>query len=216
MALSAPERHGGCSSCCGWTSNLGLVAGLVGPGREHSRAVVHGHLLVSWVRVWIVSARPGYPVLALSGTIRRGRVSTRFSIWCRARTILSGRSPSFSTTRRTWRDPDFVAVDSTGTHWLLETKGQESPEVAFKDRAADQWWRTPVASPGRFGATAKCRRTNFRRLGDLEALRSTLALSDYDRRVAPGHNAADDLGRDAGREQTASKGRSVVRSHRDQ
>ncbi len=33
--------------------------------------------------------------------------------------------------------PDFVAVDSEGTHWLLESKGQESLEVQHKDRAAN-------------------------------------------------------------------------------
>jgi type III restriction enzyme len=35
--------------------------------------------------------------------------------------------------------PDFVAVDSDGTHWLLETKGQETAEVARKDEAAQRW-----------------------------------------------------------------------------
>jgi type III restriction enzyme len=35
--------------------------------------------------------------------------------------------------------PDFVAVGADGTHWLLETKGQESAEVVFKDRAAAEW-----------------------------------------------------------------------------
>lgn len=30
---------------------------------------------------------------------------------------------------------DFVAVDTAATHWLLETKGQESAEVSFKDSA---------------------------------------------------------------------------------
>lgn len=37
--------------------------------------------------------------------------------------------------------PDFVAVaaDADGTHWLLETKGREDVEVAYKDRAARLW-----------------------------------------------------------------------------
>jgi type III restriction enzyme len=35
--------------------------------------------------------------------------------------------------------PDFVAVDDKGTHWLLETKGAETGEVAHKDAAAAQW-----------------------------------------------------------------------------
>ncbi|WP_102126125.1 DEAD/DEAH box helicase family protein [Deinococcus planocerae] len=35
--------------------------------------------------------------------------------------------------------PDFVAVDGGGTHWILETKGAETEEVQYKDRAAVQW-----------------------------------------------------------------------------
>ena len=36
-------------------------------------------------------------------------------------------------------EPDFVAVDENGTHWILETKGQEDIHVAHKDRAAEFW-----------------------------------------------------------------------------
>lgn len=35
--------------------------------------------------------------------------------------------------------PDFVAVDANGTHWIVETKGAETVEVAYKDRAARLW-----------------------------------------------------------------------------
>jgi len=35
--------------------------------------------------------------------------------------------------------PDFVAVDTEGAHWLLETKGAETGEVAYKDEAATRW-----------------------------------------------------------------------------
>jgi type III restriction enzyme len=35
--------------------------------------------------------------------------------------------------------PDFVALDNQGTHWLIETKGMESTEVAHKDLAASNW-----------------------------------------------------------------------------
>jgi type III restriction enzyme len=35
--------------------------------------------------------------------------------------------------------PDFVVKTETGEMWLVETKGQESLEVAFKDRAAQMW-----------------------------------------------------------------------------
>ncbi len=36
-------------------------------------------------------------------------------------------------------EPDFVAVDENGTHWLLETKGREDVHVQHKDRAAEFW-----------------------------------------------------------------------------
>jgi type III restriction enzyme len=36
-------------------------------------------------------------------------------------------------------EPDFVAVLEDGSHWLIETKGREDPDVAHKDRAARLW-----------------------------------------------------------------------------
>lgn len=36
-------------------------------------------------------------------------------------------------------EPDFVAVLSDGTHYLMETKGREDVDVAQKDRAARIW-----------------------------------------------------------------------------
>jgi len=35
--------------------------------------------------------------------------------------------------------PDFVAIDSAGQRWLIETKGMESAEVSQKDAAAANW-----------------------------------------------------------------------------
>jgi type III restriction enzyme len=35
--------------------------------------------------------------------------------------------------------PDFVAVDTQGVHWLIETKGAETAEVVHKDLAARNW-----------------------------------------------------------------------------
>ena len=35
--------------------------------------------------------------------------------------------------------PDFVAIDEHETRWILETKGQETPEVERKDEAAKRW-----------------------------------------------------------------------------
>lgn len=36
-------------------------------------------------------------------------------------------------------EPDFVAVLSDNTHYLIETKGREDVDVAHKDRAAQIW-----------------------------------------------------------------------------
>lgn len=36
-------------------------------------------------------------------------------------------------------EPDFVAVTTDDTHWLIETKGREDIDVAHKDRAARIW-----------------------------------------------------------------------------
>lgn len=36
-------------------------------------------------------------------------------------------------------EPDFVAVTEDGIHHLIETKGREDVDVAFKDRAAELW-----------------------------------------------------------------------------
>jgi type III restriction enzyme len=36
-------------------------------------------------------------------------------------------------------EPDFVARDAGGSHWLLETKGREDPDVIHKDKRAEQW-----------------------------------------------------------------------------
>jgi type III restriction enzyme len=41
--------------------------------------------------------------------------------------------------------PDFVAVDSDGVHWLIETKGAETAEVVHKDLAARNWCENATA-----------------------------------------------------------------------
>ncbi len=35
--------------------------------------------------------------------------------------------------------PDFVVLAEDGTHWLIETKGQETIDVLRKDSAAGHW-----------------------------------------------------------------------------
>jgi len=61
-------------------------------------------------------------------------------------------------------------VGADGTHWLLETKGQESTEVVFKDRAATEWCENATSLTG---VTWRYRKVPQ---GDFEALRpATLA-----------------------------------------
>jgi hypothetical protein len=42
--------------------------------------------------------------------------------------------------------PDFVAVEQDGSHWLLETKGQETSEVQRKDERRNVGATTPPPS----------------------------------------------------------------------
>ncbi len=44
-----------------------------------------------------------------------------------------------SATNLRYYEPDFVAVDGDGRHYVIETKGQENIDVAHKDRAATIW-----------------------------------------------------------------------------
>jgi hypothetical protein len=71
--------------------------------------------------------------------------------------------------------PDFVAVDQDGTHWLLETKGAETEEVSFKDRAAMLWCENATKLTGTAWKYLKVKQTAFKQLqpdslADLAAL----------------------------------------------
>jgi len=44
-----------------------------------------------------------------------------------------------SATNLRYYEPDFVAVDRDGVHYVIETKGQENIDVVHKDRAATIW-----------------------------------------------------------------------------
>jgi len=44
-----------------------------------------------------------------------------------------------SATNLRYYEPDFVALGSSGVHFVLETKGREDVDVAFKDHAAVAW-----------------------------------------------------------------------------
>lgn len=45
-------------------------------------------------------------------------------------------------------EPDFVARDASGVHWLLETKGREDPDVTHKNARAEKWCEDVTALTG--------------------------------------------------------------------
>jgi type III restriction enzyme len=61
--------------------------------------------------------------------------------------------------------PDFAAMDTSGVHWLLETKGQESVDVDRKDEAARRWAEDASRLTGEHWAYLKIPQEDFERLG---------------------------------------------------
>ena len=75
--------------------------------------------------------------------------------------------------------PDFEVVDVSGVHWLVETKGQETPEVARKDRAAILWCENATKLSEKAWKYMKVPQKGFEalqpaRLADLSALQAQL------------------------------------------
>ena len=73
--------------------------------------------------------------------------------------------------------PDFVAVDTAGTHWLIETKGMETADVSHKDRAAQNWCENASLLTGKSWSYLKVPQKGFEvlqasKLADLAALNS--------------------------------------------
>ena len=71
--------------------------------------------------------------------------------------------------------PDFVAIDSSGTHWLVETKGMETADVSHKDMAAANWCENATMLTGTKWKYAKIPQKAFEvlqpaRFSDLAAL----------------------------------------------
>jgi len=72
-------------------------------------------------------------------------------------------------------EPDFVAVDKSGKHWLLESKGQENVDVLRKDVAAVRWCENASKLTGKQWKYVKVPQKDFgalqpTRLADLAAL----------------------------------------------
>jgi hypothetical protein len=71
--------------------------------------------------------------------------------------------------------PDFVALDSAGEHWLIETKGMESAEVSQKNAAAANWCENATGLTGVSWRCVKVPQKGFevlqpRHFADLAAL----------------------------------------------
>ena len=76
-------------------------------------------------------------------------------------------------------EPDFVAVDKSGTYWLLESKGQENVDVLRKDVAATRWCENATSLTGKQWKYLKVPQKEFTalepsRLSDLMAFAPTL------------------------------------------
>jgi len=61
-------------------------------------------------------------------------------------------------------EPDFVAVDRDGTHFLIETKGREDIDVAHKDRAARIWCENATLLTGVAWTYVKVPQADFAKL----------------------------------------------------
>jgi type III restriction enzyme len=77
--------------------------------------------------------------------------------------------------------PDFVALDSAGERWLIETKGMESAEVSQKDAAASNWCENASGLTGVSWRYVKVPQKGFevlqpRHFADLAALVSAAKL----------------------------------------
>ncbi len=64
--------------------------------------------------------------------------------------------------------PDFVVKTETGEMWLVETKGQESIEVAFKDRAAQMWCENASILMGEAWSYVKVPQKGYQKLEPVE------------------------------------------------
>jgi type III restriction enzyme len=61
-------------------------------------------------------------------------------------------------------EPDFVALDSEGTHYIVETKGLEDTNVANKDRAARLWCENATQLTSNSWAYLKVLQTAYKQL----------------------------------------------------
>jgi type III restriction enzyme len=61
-------------------------------------------------------------------------------------------------------EPDFIARDSDSTYWLVETKGREDADVAYKDARARKWCEDATALTGEQWRYLKVPEKEFKKL----------------------------------------------------
>jgi hypothetical protein len=82
-----------------------------------------------------------------------------------------------SATNLRYYEPDFVAVDEEGIHHLIETKGREDIDVAFKDRAATIWCENATLLTGISWRYVKVPQAEFTKLQATDLSDIILAFS---------------------------------------
>ncbi len=65
-------------------------------------------------------------------------------------------------------EPDFVALSSDGTHYIVETKGLEDTNVVNKDRAAQLWCKNVTRLSGKPWSYLKVLQTAYKQLQPTE------------------------------------------------
>jgi len=103
--------------------------------------------LANWQIIWQICLSPWPCELVrdlLSGQAAARASSTpTIERWCRPGNLGNLR----------YHEPGFVAVTTDGAHCLIETKGLEDVNVAFKDRAAHLWCENVTVLTGTPGRT---------------------------------------------------------------
>lgn len=89
-----------------------------------------------------------------------------------------------SATNLRYYEPDFVAVGRDEVHYVIETKGQENVDVAYKDRAATIWCENATLLTGTTWTYVKVPQVEFGKLQPTLLSEAVLAfqlrLSSYD------------------------------------
>lgn len=90
-----------------------------------------------------------------------------------------------SATNLRYYEPDFVAVDRDGLHYVLETKGQENIDVAHKDRAATIWCENATLLTEVTWTYVKIPQLEFGKLQPRDLADAVLAFGIVDHMGAP-------------------------------